>query len=224
MLAVLLPGRLKLACVFGLIAASLLIGCRSSEPRTGETELIKSFEVSFTVDMMPLRQPAQACEHTFVARDLDHITMGPGGEVVREFEANGGGVAINDLDNDGDLDLILTNHRDPNTVFWNEGDLTFTAERMPLGDSRAVNVIDLDGDGWLDILRITGATLAIRLSRHPLPVQRRASSSRLSRCCCLALLDRLIRWVGPISTGMAILTWSPALTTPGCCLIWATTF
>jgi hypothetical protein len=75
------------------------------------------------------------------------------------FEANGAGLAINDLDGDGDLDMILANHHNPNTILWNEGHLTFQAERMPYGDSRAVNIVDVDGDGRLDIVltRRTGA-------------------------------------------------------------------
>lgn len=92
------------------------------------------------------------CTGRFVAHDLEHTTTVPGGDEVRMFEANGGGVAINDLDGDGDLDIVLANHRDPNTILWNEGDLNFRAEPMEHGDSRAVTVVDVDGDGWLDMV------------------------------------------------------------------------
>lgn len=71
---------------------------------------------------------------------------------MRNFEANGGGVALNDLDRDGDLDIVLANHADPNTILWNEGDLTFRAQPLGEGDSRAVAIVDVDGDGWLDIV------------------------------------------------------------------------
>jgi len=68
------------------------------------------------------------------------------------FEANGAGVAINDLDNDGDLDIVLANHAGPNSILWNEGNLQFRSEVMGVGDSRAVNILDIDGDGWQDII------------------------------------------------------------------------
>ena len=68
------------------------------------------------------------------------------------FEANGAGVAVNDLDGDEDLDIVLANHAAPNTILWNLGDLQFRVEQLGSGDSRAVNIVDVDGDGWLDIV------------------------------------------------------------------------
>ncbi len=94
----------------------------------------------------------QTCSSTFVTHELDHITTVPGGDEVRAFEANGGGVAINDLDNDGDLDIVLANHAGMNSILWNEGGLKFRKEAMTIGDSRAVTIVDVDGDGWLDIV------------------------------------------------------------------------
>jgi hypothetical protein len=92
------------------------------------------------------------CSGRFVAHDLDHTTTVAGGNRVRMFEANGGGVAVNDLDNDGDLDIVLTNQEGMNTILWNDGSLNFRTERMAHGDSRAVTIVDVDGDGQLDIV------------------------------------------------------------------------
>ena len=47
---------------------------------------------------------------------------------------------------------MLANHAGPSTILWNEGDLRFRTERMDHGDSRAVNLVDVDADGWLDIV------------------------------------------------------------------------
>ena len=96
--------------------------------------------------------PHQDCAGQFITYNLDHITTVPGGDEVRMFEANGGGVAINDLDNDGDLDIVLANHAEPNTILWNESNLNFRTEKMQHGDSRAVHIVDVDGDNWLDIV------------------------------------------------------------------------
>ena len=92
------------------------------------------------------------CSGTFVTHALEHETTVPGGNNIRMFEANGGGVAINDLDNDGDLDIVLANHADSNSILWNEGNLTFKKEAIGVGDARAVMIVDVDGDGWQDIV------------------------------------------------------------------------
>jgi len=97
------------------------------------------------------------CSGTFIASDLDHITMVPGGDTVQMFEANGGGVGINDLDRDGRLDIVLANHRDPNTILWNEGldparQIRFKSQRIGRGDARGVTIVDVDSDGLLDIV------------------------------------------------------------------------
>ena len=106
--------------------------------------------LSFHQQSTPLA--GSACSGHFVTHTLEHTTVTPGGEEVRMFEANGSGLAINDLDNDGRLDIVLGNHAGQNTILWNEGDLQFTAEAMPVGDTRAVTIVDLDGDGWQDII------------------------------------------------------------------------
>ena len=96
-----------------------------------------------------LRSP-HPCEDRFVARTLDHITSIEG-EVVRTYDSNGAGLAVNDLDRDGDLDLVLANLAGPNAIFWNDGDFSFRKQEFPHGQSRGVSIVDIDGDGWLDI-------------------------------------------------------------------------
>lgn len=93
-----------------------------------------------------------ACSGSFAAHTLDHSTTVPGGSVVRMFEANGGGVGLGDLDNDGDLDIVLANHAGPNSILWNEGGLQFRKEALGEGEARAVTLVDVDADGLLDIV------------------------------------------------------------------------
>ncbi|MHC4472258.1 MAG: FG-GAP repeat domain-containing protein, partial [Planctomycetota bacterium] len=67
----------------------------------------------------------------------------------------GCGVAVGDYDNDGDLDLYVTNYG-PNALYRNEGDGTFTevTESAGVGDPRwssCATFFDADGDGDLDL-------------------------------------------------------------------------
>ena len=90
------------------------------------------------------------CAHTFVKHALDHATRAHGPEVTF-YDSNGAGVAAGDLDDDGDIDVVLANLDGKNSILWNEGKLSFRKEELAHGDSRAAAAVDVDGDGLLDI-------------------------------------------------------------------------
>lgn len=95
--------------------------------------------------------PSNACGDHFVVHNLPFAT----GVRMREiytYESNGAGLTANDLDRDGDLDLVFASVDREATILWNEGGLRFTPE--PLADSfaRAARSVDVDGDGWLDLV------------------------------------------------------------------------
>jgi hypothetical protein len=93
-----------------------------------------------------------------VTHTLDHVTTVEG-NLVQMFEANGTGMAVGDLDSDGDLDLVLGNHDGDDAIFWNEGALRFRKESFSTGKTRDVKIVDANGDGHFDIVltRNTGA-------------------------------------------------------------------
>ena len=72
-------------------------------------------------------------------------------ERVTYFTSNGAGLAVGDLDNDGDEDFVLANLLGPNQIFWNEGGWQFRPQLLLDGSLRGLALVDVDGDGWLDI-------------------------------------------------------------------------
>jgi hypothetical protein len=113
--------------------------------------------VQTVTDLLPVTitqravDPSSACAGHFVTHTLPFAT----GIRIREintYESNGAGLAINDLDGDGDLDLVFASIDDQSAILWNEGNLTFTEELLPARFTRGVATVDIDADGTLDIV------------------------------------------------------------------------
>lgn len=73
--------------------------------------------------------------------------------------------SFGDLDNDGDQDVVLTNHGENSQIYSNNGSGVFTDVTAGSGFSTSFNAIesfveDFDNDGWLDIL-ISGPGLRL---------------------------------------------------------------
>jgi TolB protein len=71
---------------------------------------------------------------------------------------NNAGVALGDLDGDGDPDLVLTDYQKPNQVWVNDGMGSFSDSGIRFGDGqfyRHAHLGDLDGDGDLDVFLAT---------------------------------------------------------------------
>lgn len=105
---------------------------------------------------------------------LTDVTAASGADV----RANAMGLAVGDLDGDGDLDLFFTNsgfHAGPTHLLLNEGDGRFDEAGPDLGANLAewswgTNVLDADADGNADLFVAVGfSELAMQAMPSELP-------------------------------------------------------
>lgn len=104
-----------------------------------------------TVEATPLN-PRAGCSGVFIAHELNHTTT-PTKLPVGFYDSNGAGLAINDLDADGLLDIVMANLGGDNAILWNRGGLKFERQALPSATpARGAAIIDVDADGLLDIV------------------------------------------------------------------------
>ena len=108
-------------------------------------------EAAAAVTSTPLAADPRACTGRFEVQPLPHYTRGPD-EFVGFFESNGAGVALADLDRDGRIDVVLAGLHGATSLLWNEGGLFFRRGDLPAELTRAVNAVDVDGDGAIDLV------------------------------------------------------------------------
>lgn len=71
-------------------------------------------------------------------------------------DGTGAGVLLEDLDADGNVDIVLPNLSGDTSIFWNEGGLNFTKAALTDGRFRQAITADVNDDGFRDILLTTG--------------------------------------------------------------------
>jgi hypothetical protein len=106
--------------------------------------------VAADIVAIPLAESG-ACSGAFITHRLD-FTTGTRLRTIGTYISNGAGVAANDLDRDGDLDLVLASVDDEGEILWNEGNLHFTSAALDDRFARGVAIVDVDADGWNDIV------------------------------------------------------------------------
>lgn len=104
-----------------------------------------------TLTHMPFTAHATPCGTMFVRHELPHITTGDSaGTYV--YASNGSGLAVGDVNGDGNDDVIFGNIAGTVTLFLNDGQMHFTPISTDLQDVRALAIVDTDGDGKPEVV------------------------------------------------------------------------
>ena len=138
-----------------LVTLSLLLaGCTARSESGSPRASLPSVPVIFKSSNLNARTN---CGTSFLEHDLKHTTIPRGGDRV-VYDSNGSGVAVGDLDRDGLPEIVLGNIGASASVQWNLGNFKFQSQEllnnlgMPESQTRAVALVDVNADGWLDIV------------------------------------------------------------------------
>lgn len=142
-----------------VVSVSFVAGCVMAAsplfPTTADWQPVADLRAATAVASAPL-QRAEPCTGDFIAHDLEHTTQATL-PVPRLFDSNGSGLAVNDLDGDGDEDIVLADLAGPASILWNLGGLHFERQELAvLRKARGVALVDVDGDGRLDVVLTNG--------------------------------------------------------------------
>ena len=139
----------------GVSFALLLLSCAALEPGKGDTAHGDSAMPSNDAFTLSASEPL-SCDSpvTNVSYTDAAAAWGLHGMTVplTSGRSDGGGVAVDDLDGDGDLDVVLTYQGEEAIwIFLRDGD-QFTGESVPAIDPYLPSLADVDGDGQRDLL------------------------------------------------------------------------
>jgi enediyne biosynthesis protein E4 len=137
----------------GLLGVCVFLSACTARSQAENTSRVS---VPARVSLRPFVNSNTNCMTGFTQHQLEHTTIPRDGK-MHSYDTLGAGVAIGDLNNDGLLDVVLGNLKDADSVLWNRGDFKFQKTilvnvfGLPEAQTRAVALVDINNDGWLDI-------------------------------------------------------------------------
>ncbi len=135
------PGQFFITVLIGAVV--VLTGCATVRPGGPSASVV--------VESQPLSIDSRQCTGSFMPHRLPHVTRSDK-ERIGLYQGHGAGVALADLNEDGRIDIILAGQHAPSNILWNQGGLKFRSEPLDADGSRAVNAMDVDGDGRIDLV------------------------------------------------------------------------
>ena len=112
-----------------------------------------SFSKTYTISELQTFSPGNPLEITLIAGSGSGATSSGilinSGQVL---DVSSNGIALGDIDGDGDIDALITSQNQPNSVWINDGNGFFSNSGQIIGNSgnTDIEIADLDGDGDLD--------------------------------------------------------------------------
>jgi hypothetical protein len=165
---------------FFLILVLTLLGCTATEEKT--------------IEINPKANPSSSVEKPlFLGKDPEQTGIFFTNELpedryrnilLYQYYYNGGGVAVGDVNNDDLPDIFFTGNLTSNKLYLNRGnwqfeDVTFAAGISP-NDGKSwntgVSMVDINGDGWLDIYVCRSGNFEPQNRRNQLYINNRDGS------------------------------------------------
>ena len=149
------------ACLLGMTVLCLLGACG------GDSAGVPEAERYFVASVPELRgTESDLPKETFVLHEADRTGLDFTNRLAQNVDMNvfeymyfynGGGLGAGDFNNDGLVDLFFTSNQEANRLYLNRGELRFEEVTEAAGIvqdggwSNGVSVVDINGDGLLDL-------------------------------------------------------------------------
>lgn len=138
---------IRLASILLLLIILASSSCKEKSPASDEQEVQSKEETLLRL----LTAHDTGIDFQNIIAENDTFNM-----VDYFYVYNGGGVALGDINNDSLLDVFFTGNMVPNRIYVNKGNLHFediskSAGITAHGWSTGVTMVDINGDGFLDI-------------------------------------------------------------------------
>lgn len=141
-----------------LIVALSLVNCEKKEKSVSTPSLASSASETTSASMYNFEQVPTEQSGLAFSNTLVHDLTTKSNVFDHDYFYNGSGVGVEDINNDGLMDIFFTGNQVPNKIYLNKGGLVFedissSANVNPVNEkwSSGITFADVNNDGWMDI-------------------------------------------------------------------------